>query len=146
MPDPYTMAASAYRRGGETTLDHRSLEASVLLTAANRLEALRRDWQPSLADDLDAALLHNRKIWTIFASEAADGADRLPADLRNNIASLSLFVFRRSIDLQIAPEPRKIDALVQINRTIAAGLLSRPETPTEQQKDAATAPRAAASV
>jgi|APTNR8051073442_1049403.scaffolds.fasta_scaffold01865_11 flagellar protein FlaF len=138
MPDPYTTAATAYRRGGETTLDHRNLEASVLLTAANRLETLRRDWRPSLADDLDAALLHNRKIWTIFACEAADGADRLPADLRNNIASLSMFVFRRSIDLQIAPEPRKIDALIQINRNIAAGLLSRPEAPAANPDNAAT--------
>ena len=72
MPDPYVTAATAYRRGGETTLDQRNLEASVLLTAASRLEALRHDWQPSRADDLDAALLHNRKIWTIFASEAAE--------------------------------------------------------------------------
>jgi flagellar protein FlaF len=129
MPDPYGNAASAYQRGGQTTLDQRHLEATALLKAASRLEALRQDWQPARTDELDEALVYNRKLWTVFAAEAADGADRLPRDLRNNIANLSLFVFRRSVELHAVAEIEKIDALIDINRSIAAGLLMRQSPP-----------------
>lgn len=126
MPDPYRHAADAYARGGRTQPNQRALEADALLKAARRLEDVRRDWQVGDDRPLEDALLYNRKLWTIFATEAADGADRLPRELRNNIANIALFVFKRSLDLIAVPAPEKIDALIDINRSIAAGLLSRP--------------------
>ncbi|MDG4575712.1 MAG: flagellar biosynthesis regulator FlaF [Defluviicoccus sp.] len=123
MHDPHTRAATAYMHQGAAVVDQRQLEANVLLKAANLLDAACREPQPHRP--LEAALLHNRKLWTVFAAEAADGAGRLPNDLRNNIGSIAIFVFRRTLELMGRPEPAKVDALIEINRTIAAGLMSR---------------------
>ncbi|MCU0838274.1 MAG: flagellar biosynthesis regulator FlaF [Rhodospirillales bacterium] len=146
MLDRHRNAADAYARSSRTTPDQRALEADALLKAARRLEDARDGELPNHGRALDEALLYNRKLWTIFATEAADGADRLPAELRNNIANIAVFVFKRSLDLLAAPAPEKIDALIEINRSIAAGLLTRPERPAGMPAAAATGdgPRPAA--
>jgi flagellar protein FlaF len=126
MHDPHTRAAQAYTHQGAAVVDQRQLEANVLLKAANLLDAACREPQPQRP--LEAALLHNRKLWTVFAAEAADGAGRLPNDLRNNIGSIAIFVFKRTLELMGKPETTKVDALIEINRTIAAGLMSRAGT------------------
>jgi flagellar protein FlaF len=122
MLNPSLPTAAATDRGDVTT-DQRRLEADVLLKAAGYLEQARGCGAPLLQD----ALLYNRKLWTMFAAEAADGSGRLPNALRNNIGSLAVFIFRRTFELMEAPEAAKVDALVEINRAIAAGLLNRAE-------------------
>jgi flagellar protein FlaF len=126
MSDPYRHAADAYSKRGHGAADQRRLEGDALLRAATQLQDIRRAWRPELYRDLESALLYNRKLWTIFASEAANDANDLPIELRNNIASISVFVFKRSLELMAQPVPEKIEALVEINRNLAAGLLSCP--------------------
>lgn len=127
MLDPYNRATSAYGKGATHAVDQREQEANALLKAARQLEDVRREWSPSLQPQLDEAVLYNRKLWTIFAAEAANDDHDLPINLKNNIGSLSLFVFKRSIELQAAATAEKIDALIEINKNIAAGLMARPE-------------------
>lgn len=126
MTNPYRRAAGAYSRGNRSETDPRRLEGTVLLQAAQRLDALRRDWSPQCAAELERALLHNRHLWTIFAAEMADDASALPVALRNNVASLAVFVFKRSLELAMRPAAEPIAALVEINRAVAAGLLATP--------------------
>ena len=126
MTDPYRRAVGAYSRGGRGLIDQRRLEGDVLLQAAQRLDELRRRWSPELYGELDSALLHNRKLWTIFAAEMGNDASELPLQLRNNIASIAVFVFKRSLELLAKPAAEPIAALVDINRNIAAGLLAAP--------------------
>ncbi|MBK8208999.1 MAG: flagellar protein FlaF [Rhodospirillales bacterium] len=96
------------------------------MQAAQRLDELRRRWAPELYSELDSALLYNRKLWTIFAAEMGNDASELPLQLRNNIASIAVFVFKRSLELLAKPAAEPIAALVDINRNIAAGLLAAP--------------------
>jgi flagellar protein FlaF len=63
-------------------------------------------------------------LWTVFAAEVADDANPLPLPIRNNIANIAVFVFKRTLELQAAPAPEKIDPLIEINRSLAAGLLA----------------------
>lgn len=126
MTDPYRRAVGAYSRGGRGLVDQRRLEGDVLLQAAQRLDELRRRWAPELYSELDSALLYNRKLWTIFAAEMGNDASELPLQLRNNIASIAVFVFKRSLELLAKPAAEPIAALVDINRNIAAGLLAAP--------------------
>ena len=130
MTDPYRRAIGAYSRGGRGLINQRRLEGDVLLEAAQRLDELRRRWSPELYAELEPALLYNRKLWTIFAAEMANDASELPIELRNNIASLAVFVFKRSLELLAKPAAEPIAALVDINRNIAAGLLTSPGTGT----------------
>jgi flagellar biosynthesis regulator FlaF len=72
--------------------------------------------------DLDAALLYNRKLWTVFVAAVTDSAHQMPVQLRENIANVGVFVFLRTAELQQQPEANAMTALIDINRNIAAGL------------------------
>lgn len=139
MTDPCRRAAQAYNRGTRSYTDPRRLEGDVLLQVAQRLDDLRRRWSPELSGELEPALLHNRRLWTIFAAEMADDAAGLPLELRNNVASLAVFVFKRSLELLVNPAAEPIGALVEINRSIAAGLLAARDTVPEATSMAAPA-------
>ncbi len=127
MLNAYNRAANAYGKGATHAVDQREQEANALLKAARQLEDVRRDWAPALQPRLDEALLYNRKLWTIFAAEAANDDHGLPLDIKNNIGSISIFVFKRSMELHASATAEKIDALIEINKNIAAGLMTRPE-------------------
>src|SRR5215212_10826886 len=114
-------AASAYARVAKATQSPRELEATVLLKAASRLQAVRDDWQGRRAE-LDEALTYNRKLWTILVTSVTDADNPLPQAIKNNIANLAIFVFERTITVMTEPAPEKLGALVTINREIAAGL------------------------
>ncbi len=118
-------AASAYARVAQATQSPRELEATVLMKAATRLQAIREDWNGKRAD-LDEALTFNRKLWTILAASATDAENPLPQAIKNNIANLAIFVFERTVTLMLEPAPDKLGALVTINREIAAGLRAQP--------------------
>ena len=129
MPDLHTHAASAYCSTFKAAIDPRQLEANVLLKAARQLEEVRLGWAPERETELEDALLYNRKLWTVFAAEVADDANPLPLPIRNNIANIAVFVFKRTLELQAAAAPEKIDPLIEINRNLAAGLLASSKTP-----------------
>jgi flagellar protein FlaF len=66
----------------------------------------------------------------------------LPEDLRNNVGSLAVFIFKRTFELLGRPEAAKVDALVDINRSIAAGLAARPQPPHQTEPGAPVPPSA----
>lgn len=114
-------AANAYSRVSQVALPPRELEATVLLKAATRLQSIRDDWEGK-RQDLDGALTFNRKLWTILVSSVADEANPLPADTKQSIVDLGLFILGHTISTIASPEATKLSVLVNINREIAAGL------------------------
>ncbi|ODN70770.1 flagellar biosynthesis regulator FlaF [Methylobrevis pamukkalensis] len=46
----------------------------------------------------------------------------LPADIKQNVANLGVFIFNHTMKTLIRPEPGKLTTLININRQIAAGL------------------------
>jgi flagellar biosynthesis activator protein FlaF len=114
-------AASAYARVAQATQSPRELEAAVLMKAATRLQMIRDDWNGRRAD-LDEALTFNRKLWTILVTSATDAENPLPQAVKNNIGSLAVFVFNRTLTIMSEPAPDKLAVLVTINREVAAGL------------------------
>lgn len=127
MSRTHTQAAQAYAKGRSIKPSQRQIEANALLRAAQVLEEAKESWQPGQDGGLEDALIFNRKLWTILASEAADDNNELPLELRNNVANIALFIFKRSMSLQATPEPDKVDALIDINKNLAAGLMTQPE-------------------
>jgi len=118
--------AEAYAQTAKTTeTNPRRLEASVLMRAATRLQACRDAWKGFDAD-LDAALIYNRKLWTVLSTSATANDNPLPQALKDNIATLAVFVFKRTFEIIASPTPEKLDALVAINRDLAAGLSAQP--------------------
>ena len=114
-------AAQAYSNTRQQTVQPRDLEANLLVKAASKLQSIRDDWELR-KDELNDALIYNRKLWTIFVSSASDDTSPLPVEIRHNIRNLGLFIFKQTVKIQVSQDPADITALININREIAAGL------------------------
>ena len=114
-------AAQAYGMIAKQVASPRELEADLLLKAASRLQAVRDGWDKT-KPQLENALLYNRKLWTIFMASIASDDNPLPAEIRQNVANLGLFVLHQTILMLANPTPEQLSALININRELAAGL------------------------
>lgn len=114
-------AALAYQQVGKQTVSPRVLEANLLSRAAAQLQRIRDDWDANRGD-LFEALLFNRKLWNVFLTSVTSEDSKLPREVRENIANLGIFVMKQTLATQSNPEARKLDALININRELAAGL------------------------
>jgi len=114
-------AAQAYQTIAKQTVSQRDLEADLLLKAAARLQAVKDDWEGKRAE-IHEALTYNRKLWTVFLTSATSGESPLPVEVRQNVANLGVFVMSRTVDLTQKPQPEGLNALININRELAAGL------------------------
>ena len=117
-------AAQAYARVANTTASPRDIEAKALLMAANKLQAVMTNADATF-EQMSAALVFNRKLWTIFLSEAQRDENPQPLDVRQNIANIGIFVLSHTAALQISPQRDHFKPLIEINRNIAAGLGGR---------------------
>ncbi len=90
-------ATRAYGAIANKTANPRELEADLLLNAAARLQAIRDGWADKNSE-LDAALLFNRKLWSIFVTSATNPESQLPVGLRQNVANLGIFVFKQTLN------------------------------------------------
>lgn len=98
----------------------------LLMKSATRLAQVQERWDEDRSD-LDGALLYNRKLWTILSVAATDADSELPQEVKKNMALIAIFIFNRSLDLITEPKKDSLDALIEINRNIALGLMVKPE-------------------
>ena len=119
-------AAQAYGATVKLGSDPREIEATILIRAASQLQRQKDNWEPR-SKDLSEALRYNRQIWSIFAASVTEETNQLPADIKQNLANLALFVFKHTMSIQAEPAPEKLDSLININRQIAAGLFQKPD-------------------
>src|SRR4051812_9486629 len=121
----YSQAASAYGNV-EASVDQRALEGQILLKAAEKIEVLQARLKSGERVDfreVGEVLDYNQKLWTLFVSDVAEPAHPMPQEIKNNIASLGMFVFKRTLEVKAETLPDKLQILISINRNIAAGLM-----------------------
>ncbi len=125
--NPYAQAAGAYDNNAQAhTPDQRELEARVLLKSNKMLQDIINGWDNRPKDLLEDALAYNRQIWMFFYDTALENKDGgRPNDLRSNIVNLANFIFKREMDILSNPQKEKLDILININREIAAGLMTK---------------------
>jgi flagellar biosynthesis activator protein FlaF len=114
-------ASRAYAQTAKETASPRQLEASLLLKAAAKLQAVHESWREKPAG-LHEAINYNRKLWTVFLDAVIKDDNRLPPAVRQNIANIGLFVMGETYALMTKPKPDHLVSLININRHIAAGL------------------------
>jgi flagellar protein FlaF len=117
-------ATQAYARVATTTASPREIEAKALLMAANKLQAVMTNADATFQQMSDA-LMFNRKLWTIFVSEAHRDGNPQPLEVRQKIANIGVFVLSHTAALQISRQRQHFKPLIEINRNIAAGLGGR---------------------
>ncbi len=120
-------ATLAYQQVAKQTLSPRNREADLLSRSASDLQRVRDNWASS-GGELERALQFNRKLWTILMTSVTREENPLPRQLKENVANLGLFIIKRTLDIQITPSEEKLDAIININRELAAGLRAIPET------------------
>ncbi len=114
-------ASKAYAQTAKETAPPRQLEANLLLKAAAKLQAVHESWREKPIGLIEA-LSYNRKLWTVFIDAVIDDDNRLPMDVRQNIANLGIFVMGETFSLMTHPKPEHLQSLININRGVAAGL------------------------
>ena len=127
--NPYADAANAYGDNAQRhTPDQRELEGRILLKAAKMIKDLQDDWENINSEVLESTLKYNRQVWMVFYDTAIENPDGdRPSDLRSNIVNLANFIFKREVEVLANPAKQKLDVLININREIAAGLMTKPE-------------------
>ena len=75
--------------------------------------------------NMHKALLYNRRLWSIFMSAAETNDNPQPMQIRQNIANIGIFVLKQTVEMQMDPDPAKLQSLIDINRNLAAGLSGR---------------------
>lgn len=127
--NPYANAAGVYSQNArKTTTDPREIEARALLKAVQKMQDIQSRWDSYKLEELDDALRHNRQIWLMFVDNATSDQDNSRTNsLRSNIVNLGTYVFKRTLDIMAEPKKEKLDVLIDINREIAAGLMSAPK-------------------
>lgn len=127
-PNPYLAALNAYGAAAKVE-GGRDLESRILLKAAMQLEVLQKRLQGGeqvSVREYGEILEFNQKLWQFFYDAMKNEEHPLPRDIKNNIASLALFMFKRTMEVMIDLKPEKLQAMIEINRNIAAGLAKRP--------------------
>jgi flagellar protein FlaF len=114
-------ASKAYAKTAKETLTPRELEATLLLKAAAKLQAVHDSWRDKPAG-LSEAVAYNRKLWTVFIDSVTRDDSQLPAQLRQNLTRLGVFVMGETFSLMTKPKPEHVESLIRVNRGIAAGL------------------------
>ncbi len=97
------------------------------MKAAARLQLIKDEWDETSFAEKDEALAYNRKLWTVLVTSATGAESELPQDIKNNLASLAVFIFKQTMNVLANPEPEKLNVMISINRSIAEGLRARPE-------------------
>jgi flagellar protein FlbT len=114
-------ASNAYAKVALETANPRELEASLLLQAAAKLQAVHDSWRDK-PRGLDDALLFNRRLWTVFLDAVTSETNKLPVAVRENLRRLGVYVMAETFSLMTKPKPDHLQSIIQINRGIAAGL------------------------
>ncbi|GAA0773532.1 flagellar protein FlaF [Roseibium denhamense] len=105
------------------------------MKAAARLQLIKDEWDNLTLEERDEALVYNRKLWTVLVTSATSAESELPQQIKNNVGSLGVFVMKQTMDIIITADPKKLDTLISINRSIAEGLRAVPD-PIEQPEAA----------
>lgn len=105
------------------------------MKAAAKFQIILDDWDNE-KETLSDALRYNRRLWTIFTTGVMRDDHPLPKPVKQNIANLGLFIFQRTIDIELDAAPEKLKPLISINCEIAAGLRGRPpESPVPEASE-----------
>jgi flagellar protein FlaF len=112
------MSLQAYQKTQRSTENPRDTEFRLFAQVTRALQDVESE--PRGSQKLVEAVDWNRRLWSALASDCSDQNNALPAQLRAQIISLSLWVGRYSS--QVIRNRATVEPLVEINRTIMQGL------------------------
>ncbi|MAP95166.1 MAG: flagellar biosynthesis regulator FlhF [Ponticaulis sp.] len=113
------MSVKAYQQTARRTENPREVEYRLFAQVTSALVEAEKTGKSDLQKLMDA-LDWNRRIWSALSMDCASPDNGLPAQIRANIISLSIFVSKHTS--AIMREDEDIQDLIDINRLIMQGL------------------------
>jgi flagellar protein FlaF len=129
---------AAYQQQQKRNLSPREVEAMAFTKAALMLEDAKK-FVGNIAE-YSKALRFNHLLWTIIQADLTDPENQLPPEIKANVMSLSIFVDKQTTKALRSTTPTDLDVLININRNLAAGLRTNPETAAAAGTGTAGAP------
>ena len=119
-------AAKACAKTVKETAPPRELEATLLLEAAAKLQAIHDSWNDKPID-LHDAVMYNQRLLTVFIDAVNREDNKLPDEVRSNLLRLGVYIMGETHSLMTEPKPEYLQHIIKINRGIAAGLCGKPQ-------------------
>lgn len=114
-----SLAQKAYSVTSAPTRTTRSVEYEAVARISRQMQLAQAKGEkdfPALVEALHA----NRKLWGIFAIEAANSDNPLPDQLKADLFSLAEFT--RRYTSQVLAREASVDPLLEVNQAIMRGL------------------------
>jgi flagellar protein FlaF len=124
------LAYKAYGEISQRTAGDREVEYALFLQITEALESVKNPETRSLSDWADA-LSRNQQLWTIIATDLLQPGNALPDDLKRSLLFLSEYV--RQTSLKVLEGEESIPDLVEVNKTVMAGLVRQSEFSVEEE-------------
>ena len=119
----YKTASDAYNQKQNLALPPREIEALAFSRAAHALDRVRETTSDHASRV--SALTFNQMLWTLVQASVVEKSCDIPAELKANILSLSIFVDKQTFKAIVDPKARDLDILIRIDKAMASGLLSK---------------------
>ncbi|MHB1206317.1 MAG: flagellar biosynthesis regulator FlaF [Rhodospirillaceae bacterium] len=116
----------AYAQQQKRNLTPREVEAMAFTKAALMLEDAKKS--ANNIEEYSKALRFNHLLWTIIQADLTEPDNNLPDEIKANVMSLSIFVDKQTTKALRGSNPTDLDVLININRNLAAGLRTVPQT------------------
>ena len=120
--------------------DPRSTEAWALGEASRRLALAAKATDDGAS--MREALRLNQRLWSIFQTALTEADCPMPREIRDNVLALSVLVDRQIMARLADLDGTKITPILDINRSIAEGLATRPQGARTPAASPAPAPGA----
>jgi len=118
------MSVQAYQQAAARAESPRDIEYRLFGQVTRALMAASEAAASDIGARMDA-LDWNRRLWSVLAADCASPGNQLPAQLRANIISLSLWVNRHTS--AIMRNEANFGPLIDVNKTMMQGLQPRAE-------------------
>ena len=115
---------AAYEQQQKRNLSPREVEAMAFTKASLLLEDAKK--VTGNVEEFSKALRFNHLLWTIIQADLTEPDNALPAEIKANVMSLSIFVDKQTTKALRSHNPNDLDVLININRNLAAGLRTAP--------------------
>ena len=122
---------AAYAQQQKRNLSPREVEAMAFTKAALMLEDAKK--VTNNIAEYSKALRFNHLLWTIIQADLTDPENQLPPEMKANVMSLSIFVDKQTTKALRSSSANDLEVLININRNLAAGLRSTPQSQTPTQ-------------
>lgn len=124
------LAFKAYGEIAQRTAGDKEIEFALFQQITDALEGVLdpRSRIPSAWAD---ALSRNQQLWAIIATDLLQPGNSLPDDLKRSLLYLSEFV--RQLTMKIFGGQESISDLIEVNRTVMAGLVRRAIPSVEEE-------------